>query len=128
MILFIDTTDFHHLRFAVINQKVVAEFTKEIAFNENYKTNEYLQKFLSKNKVKFEELDKIIVCSGPGSFTGIRVGVSMAQAIGFALKIPVMAIPKNKIPQDLENLPKSKNLQSLKIDYGREPNISKSKS
>jgi tRNA threonylcarbamoyladenosine biosynthesis protein TsaB len=127
MILLIDTTDFHHLHFALVKGNKISEFKKEIAFNENYKTNEFLQKFLNKQKVKPKDLTKIIVCSGPGSFTGIRVGVSMAQALGFALDIPLIALPKNKIPTDLAKLETVKITKSVQLNYGQKPNITKAK-
>lgn len=38
---------------------------------------------------RFDILDGIEVEIGQGSFTGLRVGVSVAQALGFALNIPV---------------------------------------
>lgn len=128
MILFIDTSDFNHLRFAIVSKKVVMKFEEKIAFNENYKTNEHLQKFLAKTKVTPKDLMKIIVCSGPGSFNGIRVGVSMAQALGFALGIPVVAITKNKVPKDLLKLEVVKEVKSLNINYGQKPKITKAKS
>ena len=37
----------------------------------------------------FSDIEEIEVETGPGSFTGIRVGVSVAQALGWALKVPV---------------------------------------
>jgi tRNA threonylcarbamoyladenosine biosynthesis protein TsaB len=37
------------------------------------------------------------VVAGPGSFTGVRVGVSVAQAMGEALEIPVMAISRLRL-------------------------------
>ncbi len=38
---------------------------------------------------KFEFLEGIEVETGPGSFTGLRVGVSVANALGYSLNIPV---------------------------------------
>ena len=38
---------------------------------------------------KWKNLDGTEVETGPGSFTGLRVGVSVANALGFALGIPV---------------------------------------
>jgi tRNA threonylcarbamoyladenosine biosynthesis protein TsaB len=38
-------------------------------------------------------LDRIAVTIGPGSFTGIRVGLAMAQAMGLALGVPVVGVP-----------------------------------
>lgn len=46
-------------------------------------------KILKKNKLNFKDLSGIEVETGPGSFTGLRVGVSVAQALGYALNIPV---------------------------------------
>ena len=46
-------------------------------------------KILKKNELGFKELTAIEVNPGPGSFTGTRVGVSVANALGFALDIPV---------------------------------------
>ena len=131
MILFIDTSDFNALTLVLISDTAgnakVKTFQSAVKFNENYKTNELLQKFLLHEKVKITDLKKIIVCTGPGSFTGIRVGVSMAQALGFGLRIPVVAIPKSKIPKDIQKLPFVKGGQNLVMNYGQKPNITKAK-
>ena len=46
-------------------------------------------KILKKNELDLKDLTAIEVNLGPGSFTGTRVGVSVANALGFALDIPV---------------------------------------
>lgn len=46
-------------------------------------------KILKNNNLEFKDLAGIEVEEGPGSFTGLRVGASVAQALGFALNIPV---------------------------------------
>lgn len=38
-------------------------------------------------------LDAIVVAKGPGSFTGLRIGVSTAKGMGLALNIPVVGVP-----------------------------------
>jgi len=40
----------------------------------------------------FASLDRIAATIGPGSFTGIRVGLAMARAMGLALNIPVVGV------------------------------------
>jgi len=44
---------------------------------------------LSESGKSFKDLTQIEVNTGPGSFTGLRVGVSVANALGWALGIPV---------------------------------------
>lgn len=44
---------------------------------------------LKKNKLALKNIEEITVNPGPGSFTGTRVGVAVANALGFALKVPV---------------------------------------
>ncbi len=50
-------------------------------------------------KISLPDLTSIEVASGPGAFTGLRVGVSVANALGFALGIPVNG---NKMEVDLK--------------------------
>jgi tRNA threonylcarbamoyladenosine biosynthesis protein TsaB len=44
-----------------------------------------------------DDLDAIAVSKGPGSYTGLRIGVSTAKGMAYALDIPVLAIPTLKI-------------------------------
>jgi len=44
---------------------------------------------LDRKKMTFKDLEGVEVETGPGSFTGLRVGVSVANALGFGLGIPV---------------------------------------
>lgn len=46
-------------------------------------------KLLKAKKINMEALEGIEVETGPGSFTGLRVGVAVANALGYSLKIPV---------------------------------------
>ncbi len=42
--------------------------------------------------IAFSAIDRIIVTTGPGTFTGVRIGLAMARGLGLALDIPVVGI------------------------------------
>lgn len=57
----------------------------------------FVEQVLSEASVKTEELAAVAVSEGPGSYTGLRVGVSTAKGICFGLGIPLIAIDTLKI-------------------------------
>lgn len=53
----------------------------------------YIQQILKENGFTPEELQAIAVSKGPGSYTGLRIGVSAAKGLCFSLDIPLISIP-----------------------------------
>lgn len=53
-----------------------------------------VERLLKKAKLRWEDLDAVAAASGPGRFTGIRIGMSFAAAAGFQLNIPALAISR----------------------------------
>ena len=62
----------------------------------NYSHSEQLHVFiedvLKEGNLKFSDLNAIAVSKGPGSYTGLRIGVSAAKGLCFALDIPLISI------------------------------------
>jgi tRNA threonylcarbamoyladenosine biosynthesis protein TsaB len=52
----------------------------------------FIEELLEKSNKKFSDLDAVAVSMGPGSYTGLRIGVSTAKGICFALDIPLIGI------------------------------------
>lgn len=48
-----------------------------------------LEQLLKKHKKSLQDITAIKVNPGPGSFTGLRVGVAIANTLGYLLQIPV---------------------------------------
>lgn len=130
MILFIDSSGFEELRLAVIDQGKVKQQSLKIKHPETEKVLSYIEKFLKAKKIKLVQLDKIVLVSGPGSFTGIRVAAAIGLAFSFSKKIPLFALTKEQIPKDLAVLERTR-LKKVTADfdpnYGAEPNITMSK-
>lgn len=101
MKLFLDSTN---------NKKVIIRFDGEEFVNEYASPREqdvlsFLIKTLKLQRVSLKDVTEIGVNPGPGSFTGSRVGVTIANALAFALRLkvngqtppvlPVYATPPN---------------------------------
>lgn len=48
-----------------------------------------IAQILRENKLKLTDLTEIKLCTGPGSYTGLRVGAAVANTLSHILKIPV---------------------------------------
>ena len=56
-----------------------------------------ISKLLQENEYSFRSLTAIAVSKGPGSYTGLRIGVSAAKGLCFALNIPLIAVDTTEI-------------------------------
>ena len=68
---------------------------KELAtenFSHAEKLHVFIEQILVESNVQFSELNAIAVSQGPGSYTGLRIGVSSAKGFSYALNIPLIAV------------------------------------
>ena len=90
--LFIDSAT-TNLVVAIINEGKIAYIYDN---NDGHDTSSKMMPVLSEafeNAVlKPQDIDKIFVVTGPGSFTGIRVGLTVAKTMAYALNIPIVPI------------------------------------
>ncbi len=61
-------------------------------YSHSSKLTNFIDKVMKGSSVKFNMLDCVAVSGGPGSYTGLRIGVSTAKGICFALDIPLINI------------------------------------
>ncbi|MGB6881722.1 MAG: tRNA (adenosine(37)-N6)-threonylcarbamoyltransferase complex dimerization subunit type 1 TsaB [Microgenomates group bacterium] len=85
MKLYIDTSSSEKVIVGIDDEKFETEARKE----KSQKLLPFIDELLKKKRKKLEDITEIEVNTGPGSFTGLRVGVSVANALGWALGVPV---------------------------------------
>jgi tRNA threonylcarbamoyladenosine biosynthesis protein TsaB len=56
-----------------------------------------IQELLDNAHVKLQDLSAISYSAGPGSYTGLRIGLSTAKGLCFALSLPLIALPTHQI-------------------------------
>jgi tRNA threonylcarbamoyladenosine biosynthesis protein TsaB len=101
MILYIDTTDFGAITYALVGGKTIKK-TYRVDPRHSHEVLGYLEKFFK--KIDRSTITKIIVNKGPGSYTGTRIGVTHALALGFAWNVPVKALDGEKFLEQLEKV------------------------
>ena len=61
-------------------------------FSHAEKLHVFIEEILSKSDREFKDLNAIAVSKGPGSYTGLRIGVSACKGLCFGLNIPLIAL------------------------------------
>lgn len=78
-----------------------------------------IKTLLDKQHKKMEDLTGIIIYKGPGSFTGLRIGISVANALAYGLDVPIVATTgENWISQGLQQVVKARTRQYVVPEYG----------
>ena len=73
----------------------------------------YISELMKANSLTFSDLDAVSVSLGPGSYTGLRIGVSTAKGIAYGAGLPIIGISSL---QSLANRYISENRDMLKDD------------
>ncbi|MBQ2947296.1 MAG: tRNA (adenosine(37)-N6)-threonylcarbamoyltransferase complex dimerization subunit type 1 TsaB [Bacilli bacterium] len=90
--LLIDTSTSNLTVSIIHNQEVIYTYQETILTDMSSKLLPIIDKGLKENNLKLGNIDKIFVVNGPGSFTGIRVGVTVAKTIAWALKKDIIPL------------------------------------
>jgi tRNA threonylcarbamoyladenosine biosynthesis protein TsaB len=77
----------------VTEDKVIAEYTVNNKKTHSQTLLPMLDEIVKMIDLELAEIDAIAVASGPGSFTGLRIGSSTAKGLGLALDKPIINIP-----------------------------------
>ena len=76
-----------------ISDNLYSEFSVNQKNIHSEKLFELINKTLESLEYSFDQIKAIAVSIGPGSFTGLRIGVSAAKGLAFGRKIPIIPVP-----------------------------------
>lgn len=74
------------------DSKLIDRKDEESLRNHSSLTMPMIDNILKDNKITVNDLSEIIVVNGPGSFTGVRIGVTIAKTLAYTLKIKIKTI------------------------------------
>lgn len=89
MELYLDTSNATHIIIRNNDGNIVDEYSDDMRFSQSEKLLQAVDDLLKKNALNKDCLKSIVVFCGPGSYTGIRVGVTTANFLALGLNIPV---------------------------------------
>jgi tRNA threonylcarbamoyl adenosine modification protein YeaZ len=92
MLLAIDTSTESASLALVQDSQVLAETTWRCGQNHSMELLPRLAHLLNEAKIELQSIDCVMVAKGPGSFNGLRVGLSTAKGLAFSLGIPIIGV------------------------------------
>jgi len=93
VILFIDTSNNKEIKVGLTIEGKEDLITQAIDYRKAQVVLPLVDQLLKKHKLTLQDITEITVNPGPGSFTGVRVGITIANTLGFLLKIPINGKP-----------------------------------
>lgn len=91
-ILYLDTSSSYLYTGIVSNDILLEDIKVKLDKDLSIFTLPKIVEMLEKHNLKPDNLDKIIVVNGPGSFTGIRIGITIAKTLAWTLKKEIIVI------------------------------------
>ncbi len=87
-----------------------------------------IEEQLTKQNLEYKDINAIVFYKGPGSFTGLRIGASVANALASSLNVSIVGETGNDwISEGISRLNDGENDKIVVPEYGSEPNITKPK-
>lgn len=72
--------------------EVLAEFNSGMRINHSITMMSQIESLLEYTKLEMKDIEGIVVAKGPGSYTGVRIGVTAAKTLAYTLNIPLYAV------------------------------------
>ncbi len=75
------------------DEKVLAEYKGDAILRHSHDLIPNIESMLKKLKLELIDIDSFAISIGPGSFTGLRIGVSILKGLNLVTRIPIVAVP-----------------------------------
>lgn len=95
--LFIDTSSADVSIAIVKGDKILSKIVKNIPNEHSIYTTSFLDKVIKKASIDVSDVDRILVVNGPGSFTGVRIGVTVAKVYAYLENIDIICVSSLKM-------------------------------
>lgn len=105
------------------------QYVKWQAYRELAKTiHQKIYELLKAEAKDWQDINGIVCFKGPGSFTGLRIGITVGNTLAYSLSVPIVGeTGEDWIKVGLANLVKEKATNIILPEYGRLPHITKPK-
>src|SRR5699024_10419183 len=74
------------------NEEIIGEVVTNINDGQSKRLMPAITKLMEDVHLVPSQLDKIVVAQGPGSYTGVRIGITTAKSLAWALNIPIVGV------------------------------------
>ena len=129
MIILSIKTDQPESEFALYDDQTLLADVKYLAHRDLGRTIHLkIQELLSGSKIDWSDINGIICFKGPGSFTGLRIGIAVANSLAYGLEIPIIGAKGESWQRKaIDKLIKNQNDEVVLPFYGSEPLITQPK-
>ena len=126
-LLYIDTSGPESLVMLLKDDFILSKRINTVAKDHGQLINIHMQEVLTDAQINWNQLDAVCVLNGPGSYTGLRIGLGSAKGICYAHQLPLIllnkleliysAIPQGSIQQTIGILSKAREQEFFFMSY-----------
>lgn len=92
MILFLDTSTIYPIVSIIENNSIKSMFNEKIDTDVSVSIFSIIDKMFKELDITPKDIEKIFIATGPGSFTGTRIAVTIAKVYGYSLKTEMIPV------------------------------------
>ncbi len=114
LFLYIDTSGLYSHVLLFNEETILSEKINKEENSHAKMLNTHMEEMLIEHNIKWNEIDAIMVMNGPGSYTGLRIGLASAKGFCFAMDIPLILVTQFDLMREVIIDEKEKNIFILK--------------